>query len=419
MDAPFPIRAGVPQDFDPVMELLLAAFHQNPDPDLHHVERGVFEPDRSLVVTDGDRLVGHAGAYTRELTVPGGVLPAAHVSMVVVAPTDRRRGLLTRLMHRQLRQLRDGGEPVAVLWASEGRIYPRYGYGMAAQRLELDVDLRETRVLDPAGPGAGADPSAGPGVGSLRVGDPGQLRPELAAVYERLRPGRPGWSGRDDRWWRYVLADSPARQSGQTALRVVLHDGPTGPDGYALWRTVSDWDARGPKGRVRVTEAVAGSVDGYRALWRFLTGIDLSRALSFRFAALDEPLFQLVDEPRQLGAALADSLWVRLVDVAAALSARRYATGVDVVVDVTDPLLPENSGRWRLTGDREQARCVPTDEPADLACGVADLAAVYLGGPSLRSLADAGRVRELRHGAVAEANTAFGWDRAPAGIEIF
>ena len=91
----------------------------------------------------------------------------------------------------------------------------------------------------------------------------------------------------------------------------------------------------------------------------------------------------------------------------------------DVVVDVTDPLLPENSGRWRLTGDREQARCVPTDEPADLACGVADLAAVYLGGPSLRSLADAGRVRELRHGAVAEANTAFGWDRAPAGIEIF
>ena len=310
MDAPLPIRAGVPQDFNPVMELLLAAFHQNPDPELHDVEQGVFEPDRSLVVTDGDRVVGHAGAYTRDLTVPGAVLAAAHVTMVAVAPTHRRRGLLTRLMHRQLRELRDGGEPVAVLWASEGRIYPRYGYGMAAQRLELDVDLRETRVLDPA------DPSAGPGVGSLRVGDPGQLRPDLAAVYERLRPGRPGWSGRDDRWWRDVLADSPARQSGQTALRVVLHDGPTGPDGYALWRTVSDWDAHGPKGRVRVIEAVAGSVDGYRALWRFLTGIDLSRALSFRFAALDEPLFQLVDEPRQLGAALADSLWVRLVDVA-------------------------------------------------------------------------------------------------------
>ncbi|WJK43936.1 GNAT family N-acetyltransferase [Solwaraspora sp. WMMA2056] len=401
------MRAAVPADFDPVLELLLAAFHQNPDPDFVAMERDVFEPDRCLVVTDDDRIVGHAGAYTRQLTVPGNVLAAAHVTMVVVAPTHRRRGLLTRLMHRQLREVRDGGEAVAVLWASEGRIYPRYGYGMAAQRLELDIDLRETRV-------AGSGPTTG-----LRTGDPDALAPALAAVYERVRVGRPGWSGRDDRWWRYVLADTPARQSGQTALRAVVHDGPGGPDGYALWRTTSDWSARGPQARVQVVEAVADDPAAYAQLWRFLTGIDLSRSVSLRYSATDEPLLHLVDEPRQLGATLADSLWVRLVDVGAALAARRYAAGVDVVVDVTDGLLPDNAGRWRLTGDREWARCVPSTEPADLACDVRDLGAAYLGGVSLRALAAAGRVRELRHGAVTEAATAFGWDRAPAGIEVF
>ncbi|MFV2018836.1 GNAT family N-acetyltransferase [Micromonospora sp. LOL_023] len=409
-DDSLPIRAGVPQDFDPVLELLLAAFHQNPDPDFLVLEREVFEPARSLLATDGDRIVGHAGAYTRELTVPGTVLPAAHVTMVAVAPTHRRRGLLTRLMRRQLRQVRDAGaEPVAVLWASEAGIYPRFGYGMAAQRLELDIDPRQARLAEPDR----RDPVA------LRAGDPDEVRPELAKIYEQVRRSRPGWSGRDDRWWRYLLADTPARQSGQTALRAVLHVGPGGPDGYALWRSASGWNARGPNARVQVIELVAADVPAYTALWRFLTGIDLSRSVVARYAAPDEPLIHLVDNVRQLGAVLADGLWVRLIDVAVALSARRYAAPVDLVIDVTDPLLPENTGSWRLTGDRERARCVPSTDPADLACDVRDLAAAYLGGPSLRVLADAGRVRELRHGALVEASTAFGWDRAPAGIEVF
>ncbi|MDG4764584.1 GNAT family N-acetyltransferase [Solwaraspora sp. WMMD406] len=407
-DSPLPIRDGLPQDFAPALDLLHAAFHNNPDPDLTEIERGVYEPARSLAVVDDGRIVGHAGAYTRELTVPGAVVPAAHVTMVAVAATHRRRGLLTRLMRRQLRQVRDQGrEPIAVLWASEGRIYPRFGYGLAAERLIFDIDLRELRLPADAGDAR------------LRSGDPDELRPEMATVYERLRPGRPGWSSRDDRWWRNVLADPPARRESQTALRAVLHDGPGGVDGYALWRSRGGWDTRGPKAHVQVIEVAATEPPAYLALWRFLTTIDLSRSVGYSFGAVDEPLIQLVDEPRQLGATLADSLWVRLVDVAAALEARRYAAAVDLVIDVTDPLVPENTGRWRLTGDRERARCVPSTEPSDLACDVRDLGAVYLGGSSLRSLADAGLIRELRHGAVAEATIAFGWDRSPAGVEIF
>src|SRR5690606_513793 len=107
---------------------------------------------RTLVVTDGAALVGVAGAFTRDMTVPGAVVPAAHVTMVGVAPTHRRRGLLRRLMHRQLREVYEARrEPFAVLWASEGRIYQRFGYGLATTKLSLEIDTTEVRLAEPEG----------------------------------------------------------------------------------------------------------------------------------------------------------------------------------------------------------------------------------------------------------------------------
>ncbi|MFY1636839.1 GNAT family N-acetyltransferase [Solwaraspora sp. WMMB335] len=402
------MRVGVPQDFDAVLDLLQSAFHNDGDPDYREFERDVFEPERSLVVDDGDQIVAHAGGYTRDLTVPGNRLPAAHVTLVAVAQTHRRRGLLTRMMRRQLRDIRDHGrEPIAVLWASEPRIYPRFGYGLAAARLDLDIGVREVRLPRAASPGR------------LSSHEPATAQADMAALYERVSATRTGWSSRDDRWWRALLADTPARRSGQTPLRVVLHTGPDGVDGYAVWRSASDWDVRGPRARVNIQEVVTSDPTAYTALWHFLTSIDLSRSASFRHASVDEPLLHLVDDPRQLGATLVDGLWVRLVDVGTALAARRYAVAVDLVIDVTDALLPENAGRWHVTGDRERSRCVRTTAPADLACDVRDLGAVYLGGSTMTGLATAGRVRQLRHGALAEATGAFGWDLAPVGIEVF
>jgi predicted acetyltransferase len=405
-----PIRAGRTDDWDGVGPLLTEVFHDTPDPDVPDLDREVFEPERSLIVEDDGRVVGHAGAFTRELTVPGAVVPAAHVTMVGVAPTHRRRRLLTRLMHRQLRDVRDTGrEPIAVLWASEGRIYPRFGYGLASQLLKLAIDTREVRLTGQAA--AARD--------KLRAGAPAALQVELAKVYDQLRPDRPGWSSRDDRWWRYVLADPPSRRHGGTERRAVVHEGQTGVDGYALWRTKSAWDDAGPKGEVIVQTVVAGSQEAYRALWGFLFGVDLTRTASYWAAAVDEPLQYLVNEPRRLNARLSDSLWVRVVDVPAALSARRYAVGVDAVLEVTDPLLPENQGRWRVVGDAGGATCTRTDAEPDLACDVVDLGAVYLGGTSLAALAGAGRVRELRPGRLGAVSAAFGWHRAPAAHEVF
>ncbi|MFI7218630.1 GNAT family N-acetyltransferase [Micromonospora maritima] len=396
-------------DFDEIAALLALAFHSDLDPELQAVERPIFEPERSLLVRDAGTAVAHAAAFSRDLTVPGASVPAAHVTMVAVAPTHRRRGLLSGLMRRQLREIRDARhEPVAVLWASEGRIYPRFGYGSAAQRLILSADTTGLRLPAPTA-----------AEGTLRLDRPAAHRDELARLYERARADRPGWSRRDERWWAYVLADVTSRRNGATERRVLLHDGPEGLDGYALYRTKEEWVGEVPRGEVRVDEVVAVTPEAYLSLWRLLLSVDLTRRLSFPIAAVDEPLLRLVDEPRQLAPQLVDGLWVRVVDVPAALAARRYATDVDVVIEVTDELLPENTGRWRLVGGPGGAECAATTAPAGLSCDVRALGELYLGGTTPAVLAATGRVRELVPHTIATVSPAFTWHRAPAPMENF
>ncbi|WP_275408796.1 GNAT family N-acetyltransferase [Micromonospora qiuiae] len=404
-----PVETAGVEDFDEMNRFLNLLFHHEVEPEAHEAERAIFEPERGLLVRDGADLVATTAAFTRELTVPGGGIPAAHVSMVGVAPTHRRRGLLTAMMRRQLRDIHDAGrEPVAVLWASEGRIYPRFGYGLASQRALITAETAELRM-----------PAPTTDEGRLRLDRPADRQPDLARVYDRARADRPGWSARDDRWWRYVLVDPESQRGGATERRVVLHEGPDGIDGYGLFRTKSDWDVTGPKSTVTVDEVVTTSPVAYRAIWRMLLSMDLTRQLSWGRAAEDEPLLRLVDEPRRLGTRLVDALWLRVVDVPAALAARRYATDVDVVIEVTDELLPENTGRWRLLGGPKSAVCTPASGPADLACDVRCLGELFLGGAKLTALADAGRVRELHPGALASAGPAFAWHRAASAMEVF
>jgi predicted acetyltransferase len=407
-DADLPLRPATPDDFAKVSALLFGLFHRAIDQEAQDLDRRSWEPDRALVVTDGEDVVGHAVALTRDLSVPGSVLPAAHVTGVGVAPTHRRRGLLTRLMQRQLRDVRDAGrEPIAVLWASEARIYPRFGYGLASTRLDLTIDPREVGL-----PAATATPR-------LRAGTPADLLPELTKVYDTLRPDRPGWSSRSETGWAEVIADLAANREGATERRAVVHEGDGGVDGYALWRSKSGWTETGPNAEVYVNEIAAANPVAYAALWRFLLGIDLARRVIYGFAAVDDPLLHLAGDPRRLGSHFADGLWVRVVDLPAALAARRYATEVDVVLEVSDPLLAENAGRWRITGGPTGATCERTTAAADLACDIVDVGAVYLGGTSLAALAGAGRIHELRPGALDAASPAFGWHRMPTAPEIF
>jgi predicted acetyltransferase len=221
------MRVSTLDDFPGIRRMLYGVFHGTDD-ETEELTRAVVEPERGLVVTDGDEIVAHAAAYSRDLTVPGDVIPAAHVTAVGVAATHRRRRLLTGMMRRQLRDVHDAHrEPIAVLWASESAIYPRFGYGLAAQRLVMEIDSRD----------AGIDPAPDT---RLRAAEPPALLTELTKVYEQLRPSRPGWSSRDERWWSYVLADPPASRAGGTALRAVVHETESGADGYAIWRTKAE-----------------------------------------------------------------------------------------------------------------------------------------------------------------------------------
>lgn len=385
------------------------AFGHDHHDDEAKLERDLYELGRTLaVVHERDGVVGTAVSMRRELGIPGGTVPASHVTLVSVAGTHRRRGLLRRLMTRQLTDLAGTDEPVAVLWPSEPAIYGRYGYGPATYTLEFHADNRELTL-----------PAAPEPYGFLREVELPDALKVLEEVFDAARVDRPGMSGRSPAGWRAVTADLEHGRHGRSELRTIVHEGPDGPDGYAMFRMERASDATGPQAVVHVEEAVATGLDAYRELWRFLFDVDLTRQVHYDYGALDEPLRLLATDPRRLGARLTDGVWLRILDLPVALAARAYPVAVDAVLDVTDELLPGNAGRWHLLVAGDELTCERTDRPADVALSIAELGAAYLGGTSLASLAVAGRVTELREGTLAPLSAAFGWRREPVSIEVF
>ena len=393
------LRPATREEFDDFSRAALSAFHQElNDADRERYAR-IDEPERSLAWFDGGRIVATTGAFTRELTVPGAVVPCAAVTAVAVVPTHRRRGLLTTMMRRQLDDLRERGDAVAALWASEGGIYGRFGYGIAARAGRLVARRPGARL------------AAAPAVGEpLRAGPAGEHVEAMRAVHDRVRPQRPGMLDRPGPWWRDRLYDPESLRHGAQPLQAVVVE-----DGYALYAVRPDSDEDGPAGEVRVRELVAATPAAHARLWAYLLDQDLTRTITWRMAPVDEPLWLALTDPRAVRMTLADSLWTRLVDVAAALSARSYARDADVVIAVADGFCEWNTGRYRLSADG----CERTQAAADLELDVSSLAAAYLGGTTLRSLAAAGRVRELTPGAVARASAALRGEVEPWCPEVF
>ncbi|NWF28343.1 GNAT family N-acetyltransferase [Streptomyces sp. PKU-EA00015] len=371
-------------------------------------ERRLFESlteiDRSLAAWDGDECVGTAGAFTFQVSVPGGAMaPAAGVTMVSVAATHRRRGVLTSMMRRQLDDVRALGEPLAVLTASEPAIYGRFGYGTATHQMSVEVDSSRVRIAVP--PGAEDV--------RLRFVTVEEGAEACERVYVRTIGSRPGMLARTPGWEGLALLDPPAEREGASEMQCVLAERDGEAVGYVRFHNKPQWSPAGPEGSVSVRHIDALDPAAYAALWRFLCEIDLTSTVQARNRPVDDPLLHLVSDIRRCNVRLRDSLHVRLVDVGAALEARTYAVPVDVVLDVEDAFCPWNSGRWRLSGDAKGASCERTEDAAELSLSVRELGAAYLGGVSLSSLAGAGRVRELREGALAQTSSAFGSDVAP------
>ncbi len=393
------VRALQQSDWDQWYDNLIRAFGGVPEsPEERELWRSLTEIDRSVGVWDGDACVGTAGAFSFRLTVPGGAaVPAAGVTMVSVAATHRRRGVLRSMMRRQLDDVREWGWPLAVLTASEPEIYGRFGYGAATHCVNVEVDTARVRLSVPVG----TDDVR------LRYAAPADVLDVCEAVYARKVSGRPGMLARLPGWERVVVLDPESGRDGASPLQCVVAERAGEVVGYARFRVRPEWDAAGPKGVVAVQDAEALDPAAHAALWRFLFGIDLTSTLTALGRPSDDPWLSMVSDIRRCGLRVRDSLFVRLVDVGAALEARTYQAPVDVVFEVEDDFCGWNAGRWRLTGDAKGASCGRTTDAADLALSVRELGAAYLGGVSLVSLGAAGRVRELRQGALAEAAVGF------------
>jgi predicted acetyltransferase len=412
---PYPIRPVSPGEFDDFCRVAMHAFHGSP---LSEGDRDAvlarLEFDRTLAAFDGREPVGSAAVYSFRLSVPGHrALPAAGVTWVSVLPSHRRRGVLRAVMARQLADVRDRGEPLAVLWASEAPIYSRYGYGCAMWHAEFTLHRGE---------GALAATAPADGRLRLRITDPAAALPELAKVYDAVLPSRPGFIARNEAWWRSATYDPPEERHGASPLHCVLAEDDDGPRGYALYSGLDRWDEQAglPDGVLRVREMMAADPAASAALWSDLFSRDLTGEFLVRRRPVDDPLLFMLADRRRARPRLADGLWVRVIDVPGALTGRGYSCPVDAVIEVRDRLIPANAGRWRLSaagvaaaGVPAAASCVPTTAPADVALDVAELGAAYLGGTRLGAMAGAGLVTELRPGAVRQLSAAMSWDPAP------
>jgi predicted acetyltransferase len=363
--------------------------------------------ERMHAVFDDGRIVAGAGAYGLELTLPGGPARCAGVTVVGVLPSHRRRGLLRRMMDLQLRDVREREEPIAALWASEETIYGRFGYGLASLCMNLDVRRGSVRIR-----------SELPREGSMRLIENDEALRVLPGLYDRVRKRTPGFLSRSRGWWETrKLSDRPENRRGAGPLVRALYERDGRPAGWALYRiaqegtTFEDW-----KKTVRVMELQGVDDAARRELWRFLLEIDWTDAVAVDGLAVDDTVLLLVDRMNEVRARVFDGLWVRPVEVGAALAARGVSGDGRVTLEVTaDPQFPENVGTWTVEGDRVRR----TSRRPDVRLDVQGLGMTMLGGFTFARIARAGRAEEAARGGLVRADALFRVERAPWCPEIF
>ena len=363
----------------------------------------VLELGRMHAAAEDGEVVGGAGAFSFDLSVPGGSLPCAGVTVVGVYPTHRRRGVLRAMMRAQFDDVRERGEPIAALWASEETIYGRFGYGLAAWAGEISLRREWSDFAKPL-----------ERRGRTRFVTAEEARELFPPVWEAVRGQRAGLFARSEAWWELRPLRIPDEEQGNPRRFVALDlDGET--QAYAIYKREQSWSEGVSTAKLTVNEALGTTPQATAEIWRFLLDVDWTETILAELLPPDHPLLLLLANPRRTRYRLSDSLWVRLVDVGAALSGRAYAADGSLVLDVRDAFCPWNEGRWRL-GDGAATR---TDAAPDLALAVDALGSAYLGGVPFTHLHEAGRVEELRPGAVALAERMFSWHPLPWCPEIF
>jgi predicted acetyltransferase len=401
-----PIEPGELEAWESAMRI---GFHQpEPDDGRARAEHFATEMDwpRSHGAFDGGRVVATFRSYATELTVPGGGVTADAVTNVTVAPTHRRRGILSALMRDDLAAAAERGEPVAILIASEWPIYGRYGFGPAVDIVELELDARAARF-------------AVAGDGEVALVDAAELRAAAPAVYDAHRRATPGAIERSEQWWDRRLGLAAGFDAAPERRYALARDEHGAPSGLLVYTVQGSWDAWRADGTLTVDELFAVDTATAARLWRLCAETDLVVRVRADQRSPDDPLPLLLTDARAVRQRYrTDFQWVRVLDVPAALAARRYACEGALVLEVEDPLA-HAAGRFALEGGPEHADCAPAGAAPDLVLRVEALGAAYQGRASLAGLAAAGWVREERPGALARADAMFGWLARPWCATLF
>ncbi|MFC4128264.1 GNAT family N-acetyltransferase [Nocardia rhizosphaerae] len=387
------IRSATAADSAAIIDLQETGFGMRLGADEAALKGELFPVERSLVAVDGDRIVGHTVDRTMTVTVPGErSVRACGVSGVAVAPTHRRRGILRELYTAQHARTEADELPLTIFTASEGTIYGRFGYDTAivADTVGIDPRRAEFRPTTP-------DP------GGVSMATLTEAAPHIRDIYQRWQRVVPGAQVRPEAKWELFFADIERQRGGGTSLFAVVH-----PDGYALYRR----HYRDNRSALAVWEFRALTTDAHAALWRVLLGMDLVDTVEAEIAA-DDPLRYLLTDPRAVRVIRhGDTLWARLMDVPAALTARTYRHDVDTVLSVHDPFRAAG-GTFALRVRDGIAECEPTDRRAELTGDIAVLGALYFGAHRARDLAAGHRIRVENPAALRDLDAAFTTDRAP------
>ncbi|MCR6482238.1 GNAT family N-acetyltransferase [Amycolatopsis sp. OK19-0408] len=396
----FDVRLITDEERRSTFDLLGRALHSNRVSDETWARVGDSWPAaHKFGAFDGDAPIGVASSFDTEIAVPGGaVVGVAAVDGVGVRADRTRRGVLTALMAAQLADVAARGVALAVLHASEPTIYGRFGYGSAALGKTVRVARPAARLHERV-----------PASGDVRMLTPDEAVKEIPGLYRRIGLHRPGMLGRPDLWWP-IAHDRHVGPAGSHV--VAVHSGPDGDDGFVVYDTVEhrSLDAPDEGAVLKVRDLQAAGPVARAALWRFLLSVDLVSAVHARHRPVDEPVAAMLTDHRHARSLdVEDDLWLRPVDVAAALGARTYRTVGPVVLAVTDRTLPANTGHYTV-GPDGAAR---TDTAADLALDVDTLGMLYLGQWSATALAQAGRIEVRDPAAVARADELFTTVAAP------
>jgi predicted acetyltransferase len=392
-------------EFDSAFMQIGQYFGADPDPDRAERFSRILPVDRMHAAFDGTQIVGGAGAFPFPMSVPGGFVDCAGTTVVGVAPTHRRRGVLRSMMRAHLDDAHERGEPIAALWASEETIYGRFGYGRAA--FAGDVEIPRDRVTF-AAPFERR--------GAVRFVDADEALELFPPLWEGLARERPGVFIRSRDWWELrTLRDTPDSRHGGGPKRLVALELDGRTAGYAIYRHHMSWEGGSSDGKIEVIDAIGDGARATAELWRFLLEIDWVARIEGHLLPPDHPLFFLLAESRRMRYRVWDSVWVRLLDVGAALSARTYVVEDELVFDVRDEFCPWNEGRWRLAGGTAER----TDAEPDIRLDVRELGSAYLGGIGFVELAQAGQVEGVSPGALGRADALFRAPLHPWCPEIF